>query len=140
MVRRTAKIKSKSVSTASKHLPIGAGLVCSDNTGARTVKLISVAEYHGRRRRLCKAGIGDMINCRVSSGSEKVRNEVFQAIVIRQRKEYRRVDGTRIKFDDNAAVLTTPDGDLKGTEIKGPVGREAVNKWPSIASAASIIV
>ena len=140
MVRRTAKIKSKAVATAAKHLPIGASLVCTDNTGARIVQLISVAEYHGRRRRLAHAGIGDMINCRVLSGGEKVRNEVFQAIVVRQRKEYRRRDGTRVKFEDNAAVLTTPDGDLKGTEIKGPVGREAVNKWPSIGSAASIVI
>jgi len=60
--------------------------------------------------------------------------------VIRQRKPYRRADGTWVQFEDNAAVLVTEDGELKGSEIRGPVAREAAERWPSIARAASMIV
>jgi len=50
------------------------------------------------------------------------------------------LDGTWIMFEDTAAVLVTPEGDLKATEIKGPVAREAAERWPRIANAASIII
>ena len=140
MVKRVAKIKSKPVTGTKRGIPAGAVLVCADNTGARRIMIISVAEYRGRRRRLPFAGIGDMVNCRVTEGTEKLRNQVFQAIVVRQKKEFRRPDGSHIGFEDNAAVLTTPDGDLKGTEIKDPVARESANKWPGVSAAASIVI
>ena len=140
MVRRVAKIKSKPVKGTTRAIPLGAVLVCADNTGARRIQIISVAEYKGRRRRLPIAGIGNMVNCRVVEGREKLRNEIFQAIIVRQKKEYRRPDGSHIGFEDNAAVLTTQDGDLKGTEIKGAVAREAANKWPGVSAAASIVL
>lgn len=64
----------------------------------------------------------------------------MNAIIIRQRKEYRRIDGTRIKFEDNAAVVTGPDGVPKGTEIRGPVAKEAIERWLRISSVSSIVV
>lgn len=140
MVKRVAKIKSKPVKGTKRGIPLGAVLACADNTGARKVRIISVAEYRGRHRRLPIAGIGDMVNCTIEEGDEKLRNQIFQAIVVRQKKEYRRTDGTHIGFEDNAAVLTTADGDLKGTEIKGAVARESANKWPGVSAAASIIL
>ena len=140
MVRRVAKIKSKPVKGTRRGIPKGAVLTCADNTGARKIKIISVAEYKGRHRRLPLAGIGDMVNCCVMEGDEKLRNQIFQAIIVRQKKEYRRPDGTHIRFEDNAAVLTTQDGDLKGTEIKGTVARESANKWPGVSAAASIVI
>lgn len=139
MVRRVAKIRCKPVRTATKALPVGATLVCADNTGGRILKIISVAQYKARHRRLAKAGAGDMINCRVVEGDQKLRGVVMQAIVIRQRKEFRRPDGARLRFEDNAAVLCTEDGDMKGTEIKGPVAREAADKWPNVAAMASVV-
>ena len=140
MVKRVAKIKSKPVEGTKRGIPKGAVLVCADNTGARKIRIISVAEYKGRHRRLPLAGIGDMVNCTIEEGDEKLRNQIFQAIIVRQKKEYRRSDGSHIGFEDNAAVLTTADGDLKGTEIKGAVARESANKWPGVSSAASIII
>ncbi|MFH1786364.1 MAG: 50S ribosomal protein L14 [archaeon] len=139
MVKRVSKVHAKPIAVAPKYLPIGARLVCADNSGARIVEIISVHGHKGRHRRIASAGVGDMVNCTVKKGNQDLRGEVFQAIVIRQKKEYKRVDGTRIKFEDNAAVLTTADGDLKGTEIKGPVAKEAATKWPGISGAGALL-
>ncbi|WP_400227465.1 uL14 family ribosomal protein, partial [Methanobrevibacter smithii] len=56
------------------------------------------------------------------------------------KKEYMRADGLRVKFEDNAAVIITPEGILKGSEVRGPVAKEAADRWPSVGSAASILV
>jgi len=140
MVSRIAKVKSKAVKTACKALPYGAVLKCADNTGAQLLRVIAVAGFKGKRRRYPACGVGDFIWCSVIKGAPDIRKTVVQAIVIRQRKEYSRPDGSRVKFEDNAAIVVTIDGDLKGTEIKGAVAKEAINKWPSIASAVSIVV
>ena len=127
-------------SKVSKPLPIGARLQCIDNTGAREVEIISVKGYKGVRRRLDIAGVGDMVVISVKKGTTDMRREVTTAVVVRQKKEYRRADGLRVKFEDNAAVIVDTDGVLKGSEIRGPVAKEAAERWPSVGSAASIIV
>ncbi len=127
-------------SKVSKALPIGARLQCVDNTGAREVEIISVKGYKGVRRRLATAGVGDMVVISVKKGTVDMRREVTTAIVVRQKKEFRRADGLRVKFEDNAAVIISPEGVLKGSEIRGPVAKEAADRWPSVGSAASIIV
>ncbi len=127
-------------SKVSKSLPIGAVLKCIDNTGAREVKIVSVKGFKGVRRRLAAAGVGDMVVISVKRGTADMRREVTTAVVVRQKKEYRRADGLRVKFEDNAAVLITEDGILKGSEIRGPIAKEAADLWPAIGSAASIIV
>lgn len=127
-------------SKVAKSLPIGARLQCVDNTGAREVEIVSVKGYKGVRRRLATAGVGDMIIISVKKGTADMRREVTTAVVVRQKKEYRRADGLRVKFEDNAAVILSPDGLLKGSEIRGPVAKEAADRWPAIGSAASIIV
>jgi large subunit ribosomal protein L14 len=127
-------------SKVSKSLPIGARLKCIDNTGAREVEIISVKGFKGVRRRLATAGVGDMVVISVKKGTADMRREVTTAVVVRQKKEYRRADGLRVKFEDNAAVIITEDGVLKGSEIRGPIAKEAADIWPAIGSAASIIV
>jgi large subunit ribosomal protein L14 len=127
-------------SNVAKALPIGARLQCVDNTGAREVEIISVKGYKGVRRRLDIAGVGDMIIVSVKKGSADMRKEVMTAVVVRQKKEYRRADGLRVKFEDNAAVIISPEGVLKGSEVRGPIAKEAADRWPGIGSAASIIV
>ena len=127
-------------SKVSKSLPIGARLKCIDNTGAREVEIISVKGFKGVRRRLASAGVGDMVVISVKKGTADMRREVTTAVVVRQKKEYRRADGRRVKFEDNAAVIITEDGVLKGSEIRGPIAKEAADLWPAIGSAASIIV
>ncbi len=127
-------------SNVTEALPIGARLQCVDNTGAREVEIISVKGYKGVRRRLDVAGVGDMIIVSVKKGSVDMRKEVMTAVVVRQKKEYRRADGLRVKFEDNAAVIISPEGVIKGSEIRGPVAKEAADRWPAVGSAASIIV
>jgi large subunit ribosomal protein L14 len=69
-----------------------------------------------------------------------MRRQVLEAVVIRQRQSIRRPSGTRVKFEDNAAVLIDEMGEPRGTEIKGPVAREVAERFGSIASTATMIV
>jgi len=124
----------------SRGLPVGALIRCADNTGAKELRIIQVIGYKGRLRRVPSASVGDMVVVSVRKGSPDMRKKIFRAVIIRQRKPYRRRDGTWVQFEDNSAVIVTPDGEMKGTEIRGPVAREAAERWPRIASAASIIV
>jgi len=113
---------------------------CADNTGARKLRLIQVVGYKGRRRRLPSAGVGDLITVSVREGVPEMRRQLFSAVIIRQRKPYPRKDGTWIQFDDNAAVILTPEGEMRGSDIKGPVAREAAERWPRIGNIAKMVV
>ena len=121
-------------------LLVGSKLRCTDNTGARVLRLIQVMGYKGRLRRCPSATVGDKVTVSVRKGSPDMRKKIFQAVIVRQRKPYKRIDGVWVQFEDNAAVIITPDGEMKGSEIRGPVAREAAERWPRIASASSIIV
>ncbi|MHC1566189.1 MAG: 50S ribosomal protein L14 [Candidatus Syntropharchaeia archaeon] len=121
-------------------LPTGARLECADNTGARVLQIIAVKGYRGVKRRYPKAGIGDIVIVSVKKGTPEMRKQIFKAVIIRQKKSFRRPNGMRVKFEDNAAVITDEKGSPKGTEIKGPVAREAAERFSKIASAATIIV
>jgi large subunit ribosomal protein L14 len=121
-------------------LPVGSYLVCADNTGAKVLQIISVFGYKGRRRRYPAAGVADMVKVSVKEGDVKIRKQIFNAVIIRQKAEYRRADGLRVKFEDNAAVLVDEKGEPKGSQIKGPVAREVVERFPSIGKIASMVV
>ncbi|MFP4005877.1 MAG: 50S ribosomal protein L14 [Candidatus Hadarchaeia archaeon] len=123
-----------------KTLTQGARIECSDNTGAKELGIISVVGYKGTRRRLPKAGVGDMFVASVKKGKPELRKQVVHGIVIRQKKGYRRTNGLRVKFEDNAAVLVNEGGEPQGSEIRGPLAREAAEKWPEIAGIATIVV
>jgi len=118
----------------------GTRLNCADNTGARELRLISVANYHGTLNRQPKAGIADKVTVSVTKGTPEMRRQVLQAVVIRQRQAIRRPDGTRVTFEDNAAVLVDDANEPRGTEIKGPIAREVAERFGSIASTATMIV
>jgi large subunit ribosomal protein L14 len=124
----------------SRGLLAGSVLKCADNTGAKGLRLIQVAGYKGRLRRVPSAAVGDRITVSVRRGTQEMRKKLFPAVIVRQRKAFRRPEGIWIQFEDNAAVIITPDGEMKGSEIRGPVAREAAERWPRIASAANIIV
>lgn len=121
-------------------LNAGSFLNCADNTGAKLLQIISVFGYKGVRRRQPAAGVGSLIKVTVKEGDIKVRKQVFNAVIIRQRAEYRRKDGMRVSFEDNAAVIVDDKGDPKGTEVKGAVAKEAVERFSSIGKIASIVV
>ena len=106
-------------------LPLGATMTCADNTGAKVISLINVKAYHGVARRIPAAGVGDLFIATVKKGTPEMRSKVVYAVVIRQRRPFRRPDGVMVEFEDNAAVLVTPEGEVRGSEIKGPVAREA---------------
>ncbi len=124
----------------SRGLPAGSVVKCTDNTGARAVRIIQVIGYKGRLRRVPAAAIGDMVVISVRKGTPDMRRKMFPAVVVRQRKPFRRANGIWVQFEDNAAVIMTPEGEMRGSEIRGPVAKEAAERWPRIASAASIIV
>jgi len=121
-------------------LVTGSRINCADNTGAKELNLVNVIGYKGRLKRLSAAAVGDMIIVSVTRGSPDLRRSVFPAILVRQRKPYRRAEGVWIQFEDNAAVIITPEGELRGSEIRGPVAKEAAQRWPRVAGAASMIV
>lgn len=124
----------------SRGLPTGSVITCADNTGAKKLRIINIIGYKGRLRRIPSGCVGDKIITSVKRGNPDLRKQVLTAIIIRQRKPYRRSDGVSIQFEDNAAVIITPEGELRGSEIKGPVAKEAAERWPRVASAASIIL
>ena len=91
--------------------------------------------------RMGKAGVGDLIMASVVKGKPEMRKQTIMAIIVRQKKEYRRIDGTRIKFEDNAAVVVKDDkGNPKGTILKGAIAKEAVERWGSLSKIARIVV
>lgn len=135
-----AKGMAGQVAKISRGLPTGSALKCADNSGARMLRLIQVMGYKGRLRRYPSAAVGDKITLSVRRGTPDMRKKIFQGVIVRQRRPYRRIDGVWIQFEDNAAVIITPEGEMKGSEIRGPVAKEAAERWPKIASASSIIV
>jgi len=126
--------------SVTRALPAGARLVCADNTGAKEIELITVKGYKGVRTRMPKGGVGDLIIASVKKGRPDMRKQVVMAVIIRQRQPYRRFNGSRICFEDNAAILVTEQGMPKGTEIKGPVAREAAERWGKIGAISSIVI
>lgn len=103
-------------------------LTVTDNSGAREALCIRV--LGGTHRRY--ASVGDTIVVTVKSvipSSDMKKGTVSKAVIVRTKKEIRREDGSYIRFDDNACVLLSPSGELRGTRFFGPVAREirAVN-------------
>lgn len=128
-------------SRITRGLPIGANITACDNSGAKIIEIISVKGYKGVKRRKPSAGVGDMIRAAVKKGRPDMMKQMVYAVIVRQRKEYRRPNGIRIKFEDNAAVVLKDEkGNPKGTIFKGPIAKEATERWPSIAKVASVII
>ncbi|MBI2670733.1 50S ribosomal protein L14 [Candidatus Woesearchaeota archaeon] len=122
-------------------LPKRAQIETCDNSGAKVIQIISIKTIKTTKGRYPAAGIGDLVTASVIKGTQEMRKQVVQAVIVRQRKEYKRPDGTRIKFEDNAAVVLKDDkGNPKGTMIKGPVAKEAADRWPGIAKLAGMVV
>jgi len=121
-------------------ITIGTRLKVADNSGAREVMVIGIPGYRSRLRRLPVATVGDLVVVSVKKGNIELIGQVMRAVVVRQRKPYRRLDGTWIAFEDNACVIVTPEGTPKGSEVRGPIAREAAERWPTISNIATIIV
>ena len=115
-------------------------LKVADNTGALLIQCIQIP---GGTRRRC-AQIGDIIVASVKKAEprkEVKKHDVVRAVVVRQKKNFRRKDGTYIRFDENAAVILGQGKDPKGGRIFGPIPREIKEKgFHKIATLAEIIV
>jgi len=122
-------------------LPHGAQVATCDNSGAKVIKIISVVGGKTTKGRYPCAKVGDLVLASVQKGKPDMRKKVVYAVIVRQRKEYRRADGMRIVFEHNAAVVLKDNkGNPKGTIFKGPIAKEAAKRWPGVAKVASIIV
>lgn len=102
-------------------------LICADNTGAK--RLMCIRVLGGSRKRYGR--VGDVIVASVkeaSPNSQVKKGEIVRAVIVRTVKEYRRLDGSYIKFDKNAAVLIDTQNQPRGTRIFGPVARELRDK------------
>lgn len=161
-------------------LPVGAVVNCCDNSGAKNIYVIAVKGYKGRLNRLPAAGVGDLVMATVKKGKPELRKKVMTAVIVRQRKPWRRKDGVYLYFEgalsfftsrlfsphfdsisvpaflsanvaiyssdrlltilsDNGGVIVNPKGEMKGSAITGPVGKECADLWPRIASSAGTI-
>lgn len=130
-----------SASNITRTLEIGSGLECADNSGAKKLKIIGVKAQSSVKSRRNSAGIGDQVTVRVAKGDQEHKGEVFEAIIIRQRKEFQRPRGIRVGYEDNAAVLYEPEtGMPKGNRIKGVVAKEVVERYPQVGKIASMVV
>jgi large subunit ribosomal protein L14 len=102
-------------------------LICADNTGVK--RLMCIRVLGGSRKRYGR--LGDVIVASVkeaSPNSQVKKGEIVRAVIVRTVKEYRRLDGSYIKFDKNAAVLIDAQNQPRGTRIFGPVARELRDK------------
>ena len=122
-------------------LPVGSMIPTCDNSGAKLLKIFTVIGYKGVKGRRSAAGVGDLVQASIKRGRPDMRKQTVFAVIVRQKREYRRPDGTRIKFEDNAAVVLKDDkGNPKGTIFKGPIAKEATERWPGVAKMAKIVV
>jgi large subunit ribosomal protein L14 len=122
-------------------LPVGSVVDTCDNSGARVVRIFGVIQKKTVKGRRSAAGVGDLVMVAVKKGRPDMRKQTTFAIVVRQKKEYRRRNGMRIKFEDNAVVVLKDEkGNPKGTIFKGPIAKEATERWPGIAKVAKIVV
>ena len=128
-------------SKITRSLNVQAFVTTCDNSGAKMLKITGVKGHKTVKGRMPAAGIGDLVFASVKKGKLELRKTVVPAIIVRQKKEYRRADGTRVKFEDNAAVvLKDLKGNPKGTIFKGPIAKEAAERWPAVAKVAKIIL
>jgi len=118
----------------------GSKILITDNSGAKIAQIINVDHTKTRLRRLPKATVGSVCSVTVKKGKPEYRGNIMKAVIVRQKRIYRRIDGTRLCFEDNAGVLVTKEGEPKGTEIRGPIAREAAELFPRLASISSLII
>lgn len=115
-------------------------LNCADNSGAIRLQCIGIVRKGNARY----AGIGDIIACSVKKAEPNKsvkKGDVVRALVVRQKKNFQRKDGTCIRFEENAAVILKSDKDILGNRIFGPIPREIKNLgYDKIANLAPELV
>lgn len=114
-------------------------LTPADNTGAKRLRVIGVPTKVG-----VTASLGDVVTCVVDGatpGGVVVDSEKVRVIIVRTKKEVRRVDGSYVRFDDNGGVIIDKQGLPRGTRILGPIAREVKERgYTKIASLAREVI
>ena len=123
-------------SSITKGLQTGSVLVCNDNSGAKMVAIIGIKGAKAKRAMYPKVGVSDIITVAVKKGNAAMKKKV----VVRQRQTFRRPNGVRISFEDNACVIIDDQGLPVGTEIKGVIAREVATRFPKVAAIAASVV
>ncbi|MDE1856006.1 MAG: uL14 family ribosomal protein [Candidatus Micrarchaeota archaeon] len=127
-------------SRISKTLVPGAVLVCADNSGALEFRMIHIIGKGARHGRMAGAGVGDVISASVRKGTATYLKKPVRVVVIRQRDEIRRSGNMRVKFEDNAGIMINDENLPIGTEVKGAMAREVVERFVKVGGIASRIV
>lgn len=126
----------------SKSINVGSWINVTDNSGAKIAKVVNVRGYHGVKDRQPKCGVGDTVFVVVKRGSPDTIHKKFPAVIVRQKKAFRRHDGTRLSFEDNAcAIVKDIDKyEPQGTILRGPIPKEISFRFPHITKISSTIV
>jgi large subunit ribosomal protein L14 len=127
-------------SNITKGLQAGSRLVCNDNSGAKIVQIIGVKGAKAKRAMYPKIGVSDIVTVAVKKGTAAMKKKVLKAVIVRQRHSFRRGNGMRIAFEDNACVIIDDQGLPVGTEIKGAIAREVATRFPKVAAIAASVV
>ncbi|MFW5746134.1 MAG: 50S ribosomal protein L14, partial [Nanoarchaeota archaeon] len=125
-------------SKVTRGLNVGTKVQTCDNSGAKIVQIVAVKGHKTVKGRISAAGVGDMVMVSVLKGRVDIVHQVVPAVVVRQRKEFKRPNGTRVSFEDNSVVILKDEkGNPKGTILKGPIAKEACVRFPGVAKIAS---
>ncbi len=127
-------------SRISKTLMPGATITCADNSGASIFHMIHIIGKGGRHSRNAGAGIGDIVSASVRKGSPTYIKKPVRVVIIRQKDELRRSNNMRVRFEDNAGIMINEDNLPIGTEVKGAMAREVVERFVKVGGIASKIV
>uniref|UniRef100_A0A2K6SG07 Large ribosomal subunit protein uL14 n=1 Tax=Saimiri boliviensis boliviensis TaxID=39432 RepID=A0A2K6SG07_SAIBB len=117
----------------SSGFPVGVVINRADNKGVKNLCIISVKGIKGQLNRLPAAVVGDVVMATVKKGKPELRKKVHPAVVIRQRKSYRRKDGAFLYSEDNAGVTVNNKGKMKGS-------RQSLALSPSLECSGTISV
>lgn len=126
---------------ASQIINLGAQVKVVDNSGARIARIVGVKRGKTRKSQQQACRVADLVKVSIKKGPIEMKKQLFWAVLLRQKKEYRRKTGERICFEDNAvALLKDEDGNPKGTQIKGPIAKETADRWPFIQKIAQYVI
>lgn len=127
-------------SSVTRGLNIGSVVEVADNSGARIARITGVKKGKTKKGRYQPAKVADWVKVSVRAGDPKMKGQVFDAVVVRQRRVWKRNTGERVGFSDNAVVLLKDEkGNPKGTQIKGPIAREIQERWKEVSKLAAVI-
>lgn len=115
-------------------------LTCADNSGAMQFRIINKLGKGHRHGRLAAAGLCDIVIASVIKGTPAYLKKPVRVVIIRQKASIRRSNGMHVRFEDNAGIMVGEDNLPIGTEVKGAMAREVIERFVKVAGIASRIV